>query len=70
VHLYHVQHNVLTLVQFMRLDLDCNSPYLIPYGPSYNNVPIANKVCTLPGSVTGQSYVSGKAYIKQGFQLE
>lgn len=54
----------------MRIKLECTEPYLIPYGPSYDNVPIANKVCTLPGAVTGQPFVEGSAYIQQGFEYK
>lgn len=54
----------------MRVNLECTAPYLIPYGPSYENVPIANKVCTLPGAVTGEPFVAGRAYIEKAFQYK
>lgn len=54
----------------MRVNLECTVPYLIPYGPSYENVPIANKVCTLPGAVTGEPFVAGRAYIEKAFQYK
>jgi ATP-binding cassette, subfamily G (WHITE), member 2, SNQ2 len=57
----------LMINEFSHLSLFCDAPYLIPYGPSYDDVPVANKVCTLAGSVDGQEYVNGSDYIRAGF---
>lgn len=54
--------------EFMRVDLFCDAPYLIPYGDGYTNVPLTSKVCTLAGAKSGQAFVSGKDYIAQAFQ--
>ncbi|TAQ83852.1 hypothetical protein B7494_g7826 [Chlorociboria aeruginascens] len=51
--------------EFSRLNLTCTSPYLIPFGPGYDN--IDNQVCTLAGSVAGSIDVSGSQYIIKGF---
>lgn len=52
--------------EFSRIDLECTGESLIPSGPGYDS--LANQVCTLPGSIPGQAYVSGSAYITQAFQ--
>jgi ATP-binding cassette, subfamily G (WHITE), member 2, SNQ2 len=55
--------------EFKHVNLYCNSPYLIPYGPSYSDVSTGNQVCTLEGSQPGQAYVRGTDYIGQSFEM-
>jgi ATP-binding cassette subfamily G (WHITE) protein 2 (SNQ2) len=59
----------LMINEFKRVNLLCSEPYLIPYGSSYDNVALGNKVCTLAGSQTGQAYVDGRNYIGTAFQM-
>ena len=40
---------------------------LIPQGPGYENVSIENQVCTTVGSVPGQAFVDGNAYVKLSY---
>ncbi|ODQ77851.1 hypothetical protein BABINDRAFT_163230 [Babjeviella inositovora NRRL Y-12698] len=42
---------------------------LIPAGEGYENVDIANQVCTVAGSIMGELYVSGDAYIKASYNF-
>ncbi|KAI0993829.1 ABC multidrug transporter I, partial [Podosphaera aphanis] len=55
----------LMLNEFGRINLECTSESLIPSGPGYKN--FANQVCTLPGSLAGETKVSGSNYIISGF---
>lgn len=47
--------------EFHGQKMECNT--LIPSGPGYENVSLANQACAFTGSVPGQSYVSGDDYI-------
>lgn len=40
----------------------------IPSGPTYNNVPAVHRVCTVVGSVAGQTSVNGSAYLKGSYE--
>lgn len=40
---------------------------LVPQGPGYENVTLANQACTTVGSVPGQEIVSGVRYIALSF---
>ena len=51
--------------EFSRIDLTCTEDSLIPSGPGYDD--INHQVCTLPGSTSGTTFVSGSAYISEGF---
>lgn len=48
------------------LQFDCQPPYLIPFGPGYDN--LANQVCTLAGSKPGLSHVDGSDYLYAAFR--
>ncbi|KAG0352588.1 hypothetical protein BGZ54_002680 [Gamsiella multidivaricata] len=50
------------------LRFSCEAPYLIPYGPGYDN--LANQVCTLAGSKPGQNYVDGPDYMYGAFRYK
>ncbi|OWB69880.1 hypothetical protein B5S30_g5316 [[Candida] boidinii] len=39
----------------------------IPSGAGYENVSLANQICSIPGSVAGEAFVSGDAYVKRYF---
>jgi ABC-type multidrug transport system ATPase subunit/ABC-type multidrug transport system permease subunit len=43
---------------------------MVPNGPSYDLVNIAHKVCSLYGSIAGNEYVSGDAYVKKQYSME
>lgn len=47
--------------EFRTLDGTCAT--LVPSGTGYENVSLANQVCTTVGSVSGQSFVSGSEYV-------
>ncbi|KAK3950972.1 ABC-2 type transporter-domain-containing protein [Pseudoneurospora amorphoporcata] len=51
--------------EFSRIDMTCTDDSLVPAGPEYTD--INHQVCTLPGSTPGTKFISGKAYISQGF---
>lgn len=51
--------------EFHTLNGVCTS--LVPQGPSYANVTIANQVCTTVGSVAGETFVSGSRFISLSF---
>ncbi|KKA01553.1 ATP-dependent permease HuPDR12 [Hanseniaspora uvarum DSM 2768] len=40
---------------------------LIPSGPNYKSVSLANQICNAAGAVPGQLFVSGDAYVKQQY---
>ncbi|CCD25112.1 ATP-binding cassette multidrug transporter PDR12 NDAI_0E02950 [Naumovozyma dairenensis CBS 421] len=42
---------------------------LIPSGPGYENVSIANQICNSAGAVKGQLYVNGDAYIDKSYHF-
>ncbi|KAH3667916.1 hypothetical protein WICMUC_005129 [Wickerhamomyces mucosus] len=43
---------------------------MIPNGPSYDSFSIANKVCSLYGSIAGQEYIDGDVYVKAQYHME
>ncbi|KAA1475296.1 pleiotropic drug resistance ABC transporter [Dentipellis sp. KUC8613] len=47
--------------EFRTLNGTCTT--LIPQGPGYENVSLANQVCTTVGSLPGQMHVNGSAFI-------
>ncbi|KZT04452.1 pleiotropic drug resistance ABC transporter [Laetiporus sulphureus 93-53] len=51
--------------EFHTLEGLCAS--LVPSGPGYQNVSLANQVCTTVGSQSGQAYVNGMRYIEESF---
>ncbi|KKY24186.1 putative abc transporter [Phaeomoniella chlamydospora] len=55
----------LMVNEFGRIDLTCNSAYLVPYGPGYTD--IEHQACTLAGSTSGTDKISGLSYIKTSF---
>lgn len=54
--------------EFHSLAGTCSS--LVPSGPGYEGVVLANQVCTTVGSVPGQATVSGSAFLSLSFQYE
>ncbi|KAG0094059.1 hypothetical protein BGZ92_009267 [Podila epicladia] len=50
------------------LRFDCAPPYLIPFGPGYDN--LENQVCTLAGSKPGINYVDGSDYLYAAFRYK
>jgi ATP-binding cassette, subfamily G (WHITE), member 2, SNQ2 len=53
------------LNEFRTLDGHCST--LVPQGPGYENVSLANQVCTAVGSLPGQATVSGARYVELSF---
>ncbi|KAI0789262.1 ABC-2 type transporter-domain-containing protein [Abortiporus biennis] len=60
--------------EFMRINLECEGAYIVPRnGFGINSYPDGlgpNQICTLPGSVPGETLVSGRAYLRDGFGLD
>lgn len=54
------------LNEFHTLDGACAS--LIPQGPGYENITLANQVCTTVGSLPGQAFVNGMRYVNLSFE--
>ena len=55
----------LMVNEFHTIDAEC--AVLVPQGPGYENVPLANKVCTTVGSIPGLSTVNGNNYIELSY---
>lgn len=60
--------SALMMNEFGRLDLTCAGNSLIPFGPGYDD--INHQVCTLPGSTSGSTFVSGSDYIRLSFSYD
>ncbi|KAI9731990.1 MAG: hypothetical protein M1834_004441 [Cirrosporium novae-zelandiae] len=60
--------STLMMNEFKRLTMTCDSNYLVPSGPGYDN--LDNQACTLPGGIPGTNQVSGKEYINLSFQYD
>ena len=48
--------------EFHTINADCAT--LVPQGAGYENVSLANQVCTTVGSVSGQAFVDGNRFIE------
>ncbi|GBE77519.1 ABC-2 type transporter-domain-containing protein [Sparassis latifolia] len=59
--------------EFMRFDVTCNGNYIVPRNPpgstTYPDGLGPNQVCTLYGSVPGQTLVSGHSYLETGYGI-
>ncbi|KAL0959811.1 hypothetical protein HGRIS_011492 [Hohenbuehelia grisea] len=51
--------------EFHTLNGTCSA--LVPQGPGYENVTLANQVCFTVGSVSGQNYVDGNEFIRLSY---
>lgn len=51
--------------EFRTLDGSCAS--LVPSGPGYESVSLANQVCTTVGSVSGSATVNGQTFVKVSY---
>jgi ABC-type multidrug transport system permease subunit/ABC-type multidrug transport system ATPase subunit len=58
----------LVLNEFHNVNFICTEFVPSPQVPGYENISMANRVCSAVGSVAGSSYVSGDAYIESGFR--
>ncbi|KZT65216.1 hypothetical protein DAEQUDRAFT_716908 [Daedalea quercina L-15889] len=56
----------LVVNEFHGLNAECAS--IVPSGAGYENVTIANQVCTTVGSVSGQATVNGMSYVAGSFE--
>ncbi|KAF8960414.1 pleiotropic drug resistance ABC transporter [Flammula alnicola] len=54
--------------EFRTLEAACSN--LVPQGPGYENVTLANQVCTTVGSVPGQPFVDGSRFLKLSYEFE
>lgn len=52
--------------EFHTLDGICSS--LVPSGPGYEGISLANQVCTVVGSLPGQDRVDGNRFVNLSFQ--
>ncbi|KZT04946.1 pleiotropic drug resistance ABC transporter [Laetiporus sulphureus 93-53] len=55
----------LMVNEFHTVNGECAS--LVPSGPGYENISLANQVCTTVGSQSGQSTVNGMLYLEKSF---
>ena len=62
---YEIQAAAAYGSEFHTLDGQCSS--LIPQGPGYEGISIANQVCTTVGSEPGQATVDGNRYVQLSF---
>ncbi|KAH0589276.1 hypothetical protein H2248_005039 [Termitomyces sp. 'cryptogamus'] len=53
--------------EFHTLNATCST--LVPSGPGYENVSLANQVCTIVGSVPGSEFVDGARYVLLSFSF-
>ncbi|VUC33001.1 unnamed protein product [Clonostachys rosea] len=53
------------LNEFVGRQFPCTE--LIPSGPGYENVPLAERACNVAGSVPGQAFVDGATYLQTAF---
>ena len=51
--------------EFHTLNGVCSS--LVPQGPGYENIGLANQVCTAVGSQAGQAFVNGNTFVKLSY---
>ncbi|CAE6363521.1 unnamed protein product [Rhizoctonia solani] len=58
----------LIVNEFHGLRGECSM--LVPSGPGYENVSIENRVCTTVGSVPGQTFVDGDAFVAASYEYE
>jgi ATP-binding cassette subfamily G (WHITE) protein 2 (PDR) len=58
----------LMVNEFHDRTFPCTAEQLIPSGGFYNDLPIANKICSTVGATAGSLYVSGNSYLEQSFQ--
>lgn len=54
--------------EFASVDYSCASDDLVPAGPGYGT--LANQVCAVVGSRSGETAVSGASYIKAQYGFE
>ncbi|KXN88770.1 Brefeldin A resistance protein [Leucoagaricus sp. SymC.cos] len=54
--------------EFRTLEGSCST--LVPQGPGYENVTLANQVCTAVGSLPGQAFVDGQRFIKLSYGFD
>lgn len=53
--------------EFKRINLDCVGSYIVPNGPEYPQTLSENQVCSLQGSVPGETSIPGTAYLIAAF---
>jgi len=51
--------------EFRTLQGRCDA--LVPSGPGYENVSLANQVCAVVGAEPGQAFVSGSRYLELSY---
>lgn len=51
-------------IEFHGRKMQCDAPHLVPNGPGFQDVSAGEQVCSFIGSVPGQSWVSGDAYLE------
>ncbi|KAJ9255969.1 putative ABC transporter [Paecilomyces variotii] len=54
--------------EFHDRTFECAANQIVPTGPGYENVPMANKICSTVGAVAGQSTVQGNLYLSKSFE--
>ena len=54
--------------EFRTLNLECSN--LVPQGPGYENITLANQVCIAVGAIPGQTAVNGLRYLELSLNYE
>ncbi|PPR00332.1 hypothetical protein CVT24_004615 [Panaeolus cyanescens] len=54
--------------EFHTLEASCSN--LVPRGPGYENITLANQVCATVGAVSGQSFVDGNRFIDLSYNFK
>ncbi|KAF4611873.1 hypothetical protein D9613_003579 [Agrocybe pediades] len=54
--------------EFHTLKAECSN--LVPQGPGYHNVTLANQVCATVGALPGQSFVNGNRFTELSFEFK
>ncbi|SJM88881.1 probable ATP-dependent permease PDR12 [Zygosaccharomyces bailii] len=57
----------LMSLEFHKREMLCSK--LVPNGPGYENVSLANQVCDCKAAVKGRKYVSGTDYVKKAYHF-
>ncbi|KAJ6016384.1 hypothetical protein N7540_010975 [Penicillium herquei] len=57
----------LMVNEFHNRKFRCPDSAFVPSGPSYNSLPLANKICSVVGAVAGEEFVDGDVYLRLSF---
>lgn len=64
--LYYAYESLMS-TEFHKRQMLCSQ--MVPSGPGYENVSVANQICNAAGAVKGHKYVSGDVYVKASYHF-